>query len=302
MKVEHTPLNETVSSVFTYSCLLDSRSHLPITSFRTREQLYDLSGQPIPRQIARKDFLPFFALEDNVKTIRSDGAYDYVKLSGAEQRRYRGNNPQKTEEGVLHPPDTWTQGGNFQPYAYSLVLAGDFNEEINTTIDSWIKKAIIGEVYKPEPSSRWEITGGIIPDGIAEHINVPSDVQDYLSASQERKNGHIVWALGAPQSLGMETYHEGSYHGPVIDTLAGTLEDSTLSSLSSMWMYPEVKQHEYSGYMENNIGVAYGIRLDFRSIHAEYLHNKQGSHVIFDSRFKGWYDPLYEISVGTPRS
>ena len=141
MRVEHTPHNEAVSSVATYSCLIDSRTKLPIVSFRHRGPLYDLSGNAIPRPIPGRDYVPLFALEDNVKEIRSDGAYDYTSLSGDGIRQSTGRGRQIVEEGTLYPC-TWKSGEYFQPYAYSLVLGQAINEQIHDTAYDWVYRSI----------------------------------------------------------------------------------------------------------------------------------------------------------------
>ena len=301
MKVEHTPIDETTSSVFTYSCLLDSRTKLPIASFRHYGVLYDLSGNAVPRPTPSRDYVPLFALEDSYKQIRSDGAYDYTALSGEGVRQSRGRASQIVEKGKLYPC-TWKSGVYFQPYAYSVVLAGAFNEKIHDTAYSWIYRAIQGEMYKPELSSRWELTGGIIPDGVAMRAAMPLDTQDYLTNSNANKQGHIVWAMGHPYSLGMYTAYTGSYRGVALDTFAGLQTDPNLEILSTMWIYPEAKLHRYGGYMENEEGLDVGIRVDFRSTKAEQLYNKTGGGLSFDRYNTGWYTPFTECSIGTPRS
>lgn len=301
MKVEHTPEGATVSSVNTYSCLIDSRTKLPIASFRHHGILYDLSGNVVPRQLSRRDYVPLFALEDSCKQIRSDGAYDYTALSGEGVRRSSGRASQIVEKGPLYPC-TWKSGGYYQPYAYSLTLAEAMNEQIHDTAYDWVYRSIQGQVYKPELSSRWEITGGVIPDVVAMRATMPLDAQDYLTNSNANKQGHIVWSLGHPVSLGMYTAHTGSYRAVALDTFAGLQTDPNLEILSTMWIYPEAKLHRYGGYMENEEGLDVGIRVDFRSTKAEQLYDKTGNGLIFDRYKTGWYSPFTECSIGTPRS
>lgn len=301
MKVEHTPEGATVSSVNTYSCLIDSRTKLPIESFRHYGVLYDLSGNVVPRPIQGRDYVPLFALEDSYKQIRSDGAYDYTALSGEGVRQSSGRASQIVEKGTLYPC-TWERDGTYQPYTYSLVLAEAMNEKIHDTAYSWIYRAIQGEMYKPDLSSRWELTGGIIPDGVAMKAAMPLDTQDYITNSNANNQGHIVWSLGHPTSLGMYTAYTGSYRAVALDTFAGLQTDPNLEILSTMWIYPEAKLHRYGGYMQNEEGLDVGIRVDFRSTKSEQLYDKTGGGLSFSRYNTGWYTPFTECSIGTPRS
>lgn len=302
MSVNHTPSGEVTSSVNTYSCLLDSRTKLPVISFRHMGTLYDLSGHSVPRAPGR-NCVPLFALEDSVKKIRSDGAYDYAKLSGEETRRTVGHKSQTVEEGTFYPSDSWENDGFYQPYGYSLVFGAALNDELHRyTVEDWIWKAISGEVCAPTSESPYAITGGIIPDGITEKIEIPIDVQDYMTDNKNNSWGHTVWALGYPYYAGFDTFHTGQKHMPVLDTIVGIPEDANLCLLSSTWLYPECKHYSYSTYIRTEINRANGVRIDNRYAMSESLYSKRGQYLTFNNEFKGWYDPLFEISVGTPRS
>ena len=305
MRIEHTPEDAFTSSVTTYSCLIDSRSKLPIMSFRHFGPLYDLSGGRINPDYYLRKYVPLFALEDNYKQIRSDGAYDYTALSGDNTRRYRGNTNQIVEEGVYYSSGAYTnaEGTLYQPYGYSLTFGTALNQALHEdTVEQWIKRAMLGELYKPYPSSRFEIVGGIIPDGIAERVTMPLSIQDYMKDNEDNKWGHTIWSLGRPHAAGLYTFHPGNYNAPALDTFVGLPQSGLLNVLSTQWIYPEGKHYNYAGYLLSEMSFAQGVRVDFRSTHGEALISKNGLGVTFDGRFKGWYDPLYEVSVGTPRS
>ena len=131
---------------------------------------------------------------------------------------------------------------------------------------------------------------------------MPLDAQDYLTNSNANGQGHIVWAIGHPHSIGMYDAYTGSYRGVALDTYAGLQNDISLALLSTMWIYPESKLHRYGGYMVNEMNVAQGIRVDFRSTKSEQLYSKTGGGLSFDRYNPGWYSPFAECSIGTPRS